>query len=399
MKILQVIPYYAPAWSFGGTVRVAYEISTGLAKKGHEVTVYTSDFLNSQSRVITPKENKCEIVDGVKVHYFKNLSLLFYRLTRLSITPSLILFARRDLIKYDVIHLHQYRSLQNVIILYFANRRGIPCVLHPHGSIGRIVEKRTLKYLFDAVFGYHILYSMKKVFALTNSEAQECSSLGVSSSIIQVIPNGVDLLELNVKSRNGSFKEKYGIRNSEKMVLYLGRLHKSKGLDLLIDSFYKLSIGMSDVVLTLIGPDDGYKVEIEKRIESYNLNSRVKILGYISEADKYAALSDADVFVTPSFYGFPVTFIESLACGTPIITSKHGDYIDEIDGVAGIFTDYSSTCFEIAMRKILTDTKLRNRLGESGRLLVKEHYNWDKITEQLVDVYSSLIADIRRVEG
>lgn len=390
MRILQVIPYYAPAWSFGGTVRVAYEISTRLAKKGHEVTVYTSDFGSPQSRVPISKGNDYEMIDGVKVFYFKNLSLLFYRLTRLAITPSLIRFARRDLSNYDIIHLHQYRSLQNVIILYFAKRKGIPCVIHPHGSIGRVVEKRTLKYLFDTFFGYNILQSVKKVFALTSSEAQECSTLGVSKDIIQVVPNGIDISVLNAKQKSGLFKEKYGIENSEKMVLYLGRLHRSKGLDLLIDSFYELSIRMDDVILILIGPDDRYKVELEKKIDSYNLNNKVKILGYIPEEDKYAALSDADVFVTPSFYGFPVTFIESLACGTPIVTSNYGDYIDEIDGFAGIFTDYSATCFKNAMQKILTDTKLRNQLGENGKKLVQEHYNWDKIIEQLIEVYSSL---------
>ena len=388
MKILQVVPYYAPAWLIGGPVKVAYEVSKRLVERGHEVTVFSSDILDPYSRV--KYDNMMKTVDGVKVHYFKNLSLLFYRITRLSITPALIKYAKKEIKNFDVIHLHQYRSFQNILTLHYAKKYNIPCVLQAHGSIARVVEKQGIKKLFDIFFGFGILRDVDKVLALTKKEAEECRGMGVNERQIETIPNGIDLSEYSNMPERGVFREKYSIKDNEKVILYLGRIHISKGLDLLMRAFADLLKELNDVKIVLIGPDDRYLSELNKIITSLGIKEMVRYIGFVSEKEKLAAYADADVFVTPSFYGFPITFLETMACGVPIITTNKGDFIEGIDNEIGFVVRYDKRGLKDALFKILTNEELKQRFRRNCREKIRE-YDWKVIVDKIEEIYGSVI--------
>jgi len=391
MKILQVIPYYAPAWSIGGTVTVAHELSTHLAKNGHDVTVCTSDILDQSQRIpLNGKKNNSNI-DGVNVIYFKNFSLMFYRLTRLSFTPGLISFLRNETPKFDVIHLHQYRSIQNIIAIYYAKKYGVPYFLHPHGSIGRVVEKQLLKFLFDVFFGRFILGSVKKIFALTQTEALDCGKIGVSNFKIEIVPNGINKDILKAIPEKGTFRNKYSINGDRKFILYLGRIHRSKGLILLIHAMKDLLSKNQNIDLFFIGPDDRYQQELIKTIEKSGISNHVRFFGFLPDEDKLAALVDAEVFITPIFYGFPITFVESMACGTPIITTNKGDVINTINNNSGFVVDYDAKELSKSIEKILEDKKLRMKLSQNGIKMVLETYNWNVISRQIERYYLNAV--------
>ena len=133
--------------------------------------------------------------------------------------------------------------------------------------------------------------------------------MGADCSKIKIIPTGVDLSEFSHHSTKGKFKNKYAI-NSEKIVLYVGRLHKSKGIDLLIDSFSGLLECDNDSKLVLLGPDDGFKSILERQIQRLGIDDKVIFTGHVSEREKAAAFTDSDVFVKPKFYGLLVTFAD-----------------------------------------------------------------------------------------
>src|SRR4030065_126624 len=102
MKILQVIPYFVPAWDYGGPLQVCYAFSKQLVANGHEVTVFTTDTLNIKSRI---KKR-----DGIKIRRFKNLcNYLTYR-QHLYFPPGMFLAAQKDLKSFDIIHMHEYRN-------------------------------------------------------------------------------------------------------------------------------------------------------------------------------------------------------------------------------------------------------------------------------------------------
>ncbi|HPP45823.1 MAG TPA: glycosyltransferase, partial [Methanomassiliicoccaceae archaeon] len=108
MKILHMNPAFYPAFAYGGTVNVSYNLCKELVKRGHDVTVYTSDTIDEHKRHL----QRYSIQEGIKIHYFKNLSnSLAWR--RFFFYPGLIIALKNNIQRFDVIHLHDLRNFQN----------------------------------------------------------------------------------------------------------------------------------------------------------------------------------------------------------------------------------------------------------------------------------------------
>ena len=145
MKILQVIPYFIPAYAFGGPVTVSFQITKELVKRGHKVVVYTSDVKDPDTRLTA---EAVKVIEGVQVHYLRNLSTHLVKHLNFFITPKLLITAIKETKKFDVIHLHEYRTFQNLIIYHYAKYYNIPYILQAHGSLSRTKSKRILKWIY-----------------------------------------------------------------------------------------------------------------------------------------------------------------------------------------------------------------------------------------------------------
>lgn len=360
---------------------------------GHEVTVYSlGDGRDAMAKV---EKNRPVIVDGMMVYYFRNLSS---RLARNNLySPYLLpLVTKRNLERFDVIHIHTFRSTLAIPIWYYAKKYGIPYVLQAHGSVATWFQKGMLKRIFDAIWGRRILRDAAKLIALTQTEAEQCKSMGVSEGKIEIVPNGIDLCEFENLPERGEFRRKYGLDSDQKVVLYLGRIHKSKGLDVLVKAFARLSEDFNQAKLVIIGPDEGYVPVLKELINELSIEERVLFTGPLYGEEKIKAYVDADVFVTPSFYGFPVTFLEACACGLPIITTEVGHKLDWLDGQAGLVVPYDKDALGKAIFDILSDEKMRREFGEKGKLLVHEQFNWQRIAEQVQKLYFSCLSLVGR---
>ena len=93
----------------------------------------------------------------------------------------------------------------------------------------------------------------------------------------------------------------------------------------------------------------------------------------------------------PSFLGFPVTFLEACACGTPIITTNNGDTLDWIHGKVGYVVEYDKDQLRDAIYKVLSDEGLRKRFGEEGKKLMVKKFAWDNIVKEVENVYEGVI--------
>lgn len=376
MKVLQVIPRFNP--SLGGGVDVAYNLSKHLALRGHDVTIATTDYLFDADYAATIKEI------GVEVIPFEHL----FNYCLYIPSPSLKAWCRTHIGEYDVVHLNGARSYQNSVVMSQATKNDVPIVLQAHGSIMRIVERKGIKWLYDQVWGSRLLASASAFIALSQSEADAHRRLGVAGEKVHVLPNGVDLERFKDLPGRGEFRRKYGIEPDAKVVLYLGRLHKSKGIDLLVEAFADLAPRIEDARLVLVGPDGEFESDLQRQITDLGIEEKVRFTGLVPEQEKYAAFIDSDVFVTPKFYGFPITFAESCACGLPIVTTNAGDYLDWIDGVAGFSTAYSVTEVSEAMARILSQDVRTSQFRENCRSLVSEKFNWERICADLEVIYA-----------
>jgi glycosyltransferase involved in cell wall biosynthesis len=386
MKILQVISTFYPALAFGGPVKVAYDISRELAKKGHEVEVYTTNAYD-QTHNFKPKSRE-QIINGFKVTYFENL----LRTNNVFLSPEMIVMPRKSLKKFDVVHIHFGRQLHDIAMGYFARKYYLPYILQAHGSLPRIMGKQRLKWIYDALFGYRVLRGASKVIALSQTEAKQCRGMGVPEEKIAIVPNGIDFSEYGDLPSKGSFKKKFNIEEDKKIILYLGRIHKTKGTDLLIKAYAYLIKNMRyyNSMLVIVGPDDGYMVEAKLLTKSLDVSDSVLFTGFINSKDKLEALVDSDVFVTPSFYGFPLTFLEACATGTPIVTTTLGDILEWINGNVGYVTSPTRHDLANAIHAIISDNGLHEKFSSNCKKIVKFEFSLEKMVKKIEQVYSEV---------
>ena len=376
MKVLQVTNLFSPV--HGGSAEVPYHLSKELAKRGYEVTLYTSDFKLSQE-YITPE---------VKIHAFKTwLSLAGFQ-----ITPGIISRAKEEIRHHNIIHMHNYRTFQNIVVHHYAKKCGVPYVLQAHGSLTTFFQKGWLKRIFDVIWGYRILKDASKFVAVTEIEAEQYKSMGVNENKIEIVPNGIDLSEFDNLPERGEFKRKYGLGSDQRMILYLGRIHKIKGLDLLVKAFATLLKDFNDIKLVIAGPDDGYLPSLKELIKKRGIEDTVLLTGPLYGQEKLKAYVDAEVYVLPSIYEtFPIAVLESWACGTPVVVTDRCGIADVIDGQAGLVIPYDKEQLQHALLHMLDDDKIMLQFGETGKLLVRKKFNCENMAEQVERVYKEIL--------
>ena len=390
MKILQVTKFFKPSWESGGPARVVYEISKKLVERGHDVTVYTTDGFKSRLDV---EKNKPVDVDGIRTYYFRNLSSYLTRTLLLPIPYYLPMVARKEIRDFDVIHIHECRNMPTVVTHHYAKKYNIPYILQAHGAVLPFFQKQRLKKYYDHAWGTAILKDASKVIALTKTEVEQYKKMGVDEDKIEIIPNGIDLSEYENLPKKGEFRDRYSISEDEKVILYLGRIHKIKGIDLLVKAFADLIKELDDVRLVIAGPDDGFLSTLEEQIEDLKIGDRILFTGPLYERDKLKAYVDADVYVLPSVYEtFPVTVLEACACGTPVIVTGRCGIADIVDGKVGCVVGYDKDQLRDAIFKILSDEELRRRFGEEGERLVMEEFEWSAIIERIEKIYKDAIS-------
>lgn len=379
MKILHVINFFSPLHG-GGSIEACYYLSKGLTEKGHQVTIYTSnheidnEYLNS--------------IPEVRVYPFR----IWLSWANFYITPGIIKEAKKELKHFDVIHMHNYRTFQNVIIYYYARKYNIPYVLQAHGSLPTFSQKRSLKWFFDRIWGYSILKNASKLLALTPMEVEQYKSLGIDKNKIEIVPNGIDFSEFQNLPEKGQFKKEYNLSNDTKIILYLGRIHKTKGIDLLVESFADVLKEINNVKLVIVGPDDGYLQYLKNLVKKIRIEKQVLFINSLYGREKLKAYVDADVHVLPRhFEPFGMTLIEACACGIPAICSKGCGIADVINNRTGFAVSYNKEAFKQAIIAILTKEELRKKFGQQGRELVAKQFNWDKIVSQLEKIYQQII--------
>jgi glycosyltransferase involved in cell wall biosynthesis len=172
------------------------------------------------------------------------------------------------------------------------------------------------------------------------------------------------------------------------MILFLGRLHPTKGADKLLDAFTRMMNEFPAAKLVVAGPD-----EWNLQAQWQRAGDRVVFPGMISGEEKADALARADLFCLPSSAeGFSNAVLEALANSTAVMLSPQCNFPEVESAGAGVVVEAEVEPMAAKMRELLADPARLRAMGEAGRRLVSEHYSWDAITDCLIELY-------RRAEG
>ena len=382
LKILFLIPYFIPAWRFGGPVQLSYTIASKLIQKGHEITVLTTDVFKPNERI----NEKYNIIEGIRIFYFKNWSNYIAAKYKISQPRRLKRFLKREIHKYDIIHIQEFYSIMTYWAFKYAKEEKKPLFINLNGVLSEYPQKnkRFLKKLFNILLKKTIL-NAKGIIVQTENEKKDAEKFHLKNILLLNV--GIDLKNFNNLPIRNIFRDKYKLKDDEIAILFLARIAEIKGLKYLIEAIHK--INSSKYRLFIIGPDDNYLNNVFKNIKKFNLENQIRIIGWVSNEEKLEAYAGSDIYCLPSLYDCaPITILEASACRIPIITTITNGLNDIALKGAGICVKPRDS--DDLKKAILNLTRAKNKMiemGNIGRSIVEKEYDWNIIIEKLEDYY------------
>jgi len=292
----------------------------------------------------------------------------------------------------DVLHGHGLYVGPNLIFGREARRQRKALVYHVHGMFEPYIlqrsrwKKRLVHWFFeDANFRAVRLWR-----ALTSKEADQIRNCGIKQPLV-VVPNGLNIEDYPTTPRVAESIETSLIPKLIKIdfrLLFLGRLHPKKGLDLLLPAWARLSKACPDWHLVVAGPDElNYANVIRRLAVSLGIQDRVLFTGQVTGRAKRDLLYSADLFVLPSYSeGFPMSLLEALACKVPVVATRACNFPQIPASGAGWECDATIESLGDALREGLRASDLeRKQRGQIGRDLIQNHYAWPGVVSALLE--------------
>jgi len=175
------------------------------------------------------------------------------------------------------------------------------------------------------------------------------------------------------------------------LILFLGRLHADKGIFDLLDALSQLRAAVPDVRLVCAG--EGERKAVARYAEGLGIADAVKFTGWVGPSGKRALLESAAVYALPSYAeGMPVTLLEAMAAGVPVVASAVGGIPEVVvDGTSGFLAAPGDiTTLERLLRKLLLDRQLAARVGAAGRATVQARFAPEHALAKLEQLYTEL---------
>jgi glycosyltransferase involved in cell wall biosynthesis len=360
VRLLLAIPYYAPAYAFGGSVTVAETIVDDLVAAGHEVTVATTDVLDEHARV-TP--DLAPRPDGAQVLRFANVSHRAAAGVNLYAPRGLRSWLRANAARFDVVLLHDVYSAVSVLTARAAERAGVPYALQPLGTLSPAAERGRplVKRAFLAAWGNRTVARAAALIHSSDDERCDFLAVGADGARLVRLPLPLDLPATGARAEA-----------DVPTVAYVGRLHAIKRVDRLVEAIALVRRDQPDVVLDVVGPGERVERELRSLAARLGVADAVRFHGYVSVEEKLHVLARAHVSALLSASeGLPMAALEAMACGTPVVLSE-GCHLHEVHERAGLVVPGAAADAAAALARLLGDDGLRACLGEGAAAFAQE---------------------------
>jgi glycosyltransferase involved in cell wall biosynthesis len=380
------IPFFKPA--VGGAEEWVYQVSKRLIKRGHEITIFTSDLLKTRPKYVYLDTST----------FFNENEFLLYRfhavrlLQNYFITPRII---NRPVLRksYDIIHANVYGCFMTDYLAIVSLFNRIPLVVAPHGfSYDHFTHPFAKLYISLSKSTLGSLKIAKKIICVSKYEAIQCKEIVGNYDKIRIIPVGIDIEYWSKQSKKGSFRCKYDIQGP--IIACAGRITEGKGFQYLIRSIPIISKEQPKVCVVIAGEDFGYLKKLKELSYKLNVQDRVLFTGLLTKAQLKELFTDAEVVVIPSVYGegLPRVMLEAMAMGKPIVASN-AEWASEVikHGTNGFLIDPKNR-FALAevIVKLLQDREFARKIGEINKREARK-YSWDFVIDKLEDLYKEAL--------
>ena len=393
MKIALVCPASLPATQFGGILFLCVDIARESAKKGHDVTIYTTDldFANN-ANTFNKSLSRLESHNGFKInrtHVWLSFKLFF-------VNPGMYFQLKKD--RPNIIHTIGVRSFQSLVAAMISRKYKIPLIISDQGGLtthpdihnanvlGKII------YKLQEPFVRFIIKQSSKI-SVPNEYEKQIFMKFTSPSKITVIRNGINLDQYLITLPD--IKSKYQIDSN--FVLFVGRFARVKGVDILLNAWQKIvNTEYDGTKLVIMGVDFGFESQMMKMIKDLNLRDSVIVIKNPPREDVLGAYSQSLFLVLPSRWELsPLTPLEGFAFKkTTISTTAHGIPHTIKNNENSILVEPENhNQLADAILKLLMDTKKRTELGHAGFNLVQQICNSESMTESTLKIYQQIITE------
>ena len=283
--------------------------------------------------------------------------------------------------KPDIVHVNGIWMIQTWVIQKEALKRNIPTYITPHGMLNpRILHNHIWKKRMALmIFQKESLKKALGLIATAESERQDILHLGYNNNV-SVIPSGIDISSITVKSD----------WNIKKKILCISRIHKIKGIELLLDALSASSSKLKGYEMIIAGEGDSEYVDMLKSKARCINGMKVTFTGGVYGDKKWELFRQSDFFVLPTYgenFGYVVA--ESLACGTPVITTKGTPWEELETAHCGLWIERTQTELSAAIEKLASlDCDGLRQLGTNGSHLVETKYSSAQVAKSLYKLYT-----------
>jgi glycosyltransferase involved in cell wall biosynthesis len=337
----------------GGAETHLHEVFGRLATWGHDVTLLSSGFPGGLSQ---------ETLDGMKVHRIGS---------RMTFGLRVPLYFKRAL-ELDAFHVVVEDLNKVPVFMPFWTRTPVVLLVHHlfgttafhEASIPVAAATWLLERPIPRVFG------ALPTMAVSESTAADLRKRGMTAQHIVVVPNGVELDRLTPVAEDGRFPEP--------TILYLGRLKRYKGVDLILRAVARLREKGTPVRLLIAGQGD-YQGSLQALQSRLGIGDTGRFLGYVPEEEKIRLLQQSWIHVlTSPKEGWGISILEAAACGTPTIASDSPGLRDAVrDGRTGILVPHGDVdALAEALSSLLKNTQTRREMGVAARSFA-EDFTWE----------------------
>ncbi|RWU08616.1 XrtY-associated glycosyltransferase XYAG1 [Pedobacter chitinilyticus] len=391
MKIIQICAAYKPAYIYGGPTMSVSKLSEELVKAGQDVVVLATT-ANGKTELNVPSGLE-QIVDGVKVFYFKRLTK-----DHTHFSPALFSFLRKLIVEEKkagrknelIIHIHAWWNLVSIFSCLVAKIHGVKVVLSPRGMLTNYSLNNRNSKLKDAIhffLGKNLL-KYCHIHATSEKEQEDILETCIPNNT-NIIANFVELGDATPTS--GSLTAAIPTESSTYQLLFLSRIEEKKGLELLFNALAKVNISWN---LSIAGSGEiSYLQHLYQLADQLNISSKIKWLGQADKNQKFELLAEHDLLVLSSHNeNFANVVIESLSVGTPVLVSTEvglADYVTKNN--LGWVVPNDPDQLMVAIIKSFEDTQKRAQIRASAPSKIKQDFDETTLANKYISMYKHLL--------